>query len=91
MNLLLYVAIHSPAASPSCRFNTLTVQSPMQVVQLRRQSSGVDREKTHLLCLYGALCSCINSREHRVRELVQSVLQLAGAELGLSGVSASLV
>lgn len=73
-----------------CSFGILTVQCLAQVVQLRRRSNGVDREKTHLLCLYSALCSCINSREHRVRELVQSVLQLAGAELGLSGVAASL-
>ena len=55
----------------------------LQVLQLCRQLSGKDRERSHLLCLYGTLCSCINSKEHRVRELVQDVLQLAGVELGL--------
>lgn len=55
----------------------------MQVVQLCRHLSGKDRERSHLLSLYGALCSCINSKEHRVREVVQDVLQLAGHELGL--------
>lgn len=55
----------------------------VQVLQLCRQLSGKDRERSHLLCLYGTLCSCINSKEHRVRELVQDVLQLAGVELGL--------
>ncbi len=55
----------------------------VQVLQLCRQLSDKDRERSHLLCLYGTLCSCINSKEHRVRELVQDVLQLAGVELGL--------
>lgn len=55
----------------------------VQVLQLCRQLSGKDRERSHLLCLYNTLCSCINSKEHRVRELVQDVLQLAGVELGL--------
>lgn len=61
----------------------------MQVVQYCRQLSGTDRERSHLLSLYSALCSCINSKEHRVRELVQDVLQLAGVELGLAAASAS--
>ena len=55
----------------------------LQVVHLCRQFSGKDRERSHLLSLYGALCRCINSKEHRVREVVQDVLQLAGQELGL--------
>ena len=55
----------------------------LQIVQLCRQLSGKDRERSHLLSLYGALCTCINSKEHRVREVVQDVLQLAGHELGL--------
>lgn len=59
----------------------------LQVVQLCRQLSGKDRERTHLLLLYSTLCSCINSKEHRVRELVQDVLQLAGIELGLAASS----
>ena len=55
----------------------------MQVVHLRRQASRRDRERSHLLSLYGTLCSCVDSREHRVRTLVQDVLRLAGIELGL--------
>lgn len=55
----------------------------LQIVQLCRKLSGKDRERSHLLSLYGALCQCINSKEHRVREVVQDVLQLAGQELGL--------
>ena len=58
----------------------------MQVVHLRRQASGRGRERSHLLSLYGTLCSCINSKEHRIRELVQDVLRLAGVELGLVAV-----
>lgn len=57
--------------------------SLLQVVSLCRQISGKERERSHLLSMYAALCSCINSKEHRVRELVQDVLQLAGQELGL--------
>lgn len=55
----------------------------LQVVSLRRQATGRDRERSHLLSLYASLCSCINSKELRVRELVQDVLQLAGDEVGL--------
>ena len=55
----------------------------LQVVQLCRQLSRKDRERSHLLSLYGALCSCINSKEHRVREVVRDALQLAGQELSL--------
>ena len=59
------------------------MQFLLQVVSFCRQISGRERERSHLLSLYAALCSCINSKEHRVRELVQDVLQLAGQELGL--------
>lgn len=55
----------------------------LQVMQMCRKLAGKDRERSHLLSLYGALCSCINSKEHRVREVVQDVLQLAGLEIGL--------
>ena len=55
----------------------------LQVVQLCRQLSNRELERSHLLLLYGALSNCINSKEHRVRELVKDTLQLAGNELGL--------
>lgn len=57
--------------------------SQQQVVQLCRQLSNREVERSHLLLLYGALSNCINSKEHRVRELVKDTLQLAGNELGL--------
>ncbi len=41
------------------------------------------RERTHLLLLYSALCSCIACKEVKLREMVNDVMQLAGAELGL--------
>ena len=41
------------------------------------------RERTHLLLLYSALCSCISCQDPRVRELVMYILTLAGVELGL--------
>ena len=59
----------------------------LQMVQFCRHLSGKDRERSHLLLLYSTLCSCINSKQPRVRELVQDVLQLAGAELGLVATS----
>ena len=53
---------------------------------MRRHGAAAEhqqRERSHLLMLYGALCDCIASREHRIKELVQDALQLAGSELQL--------
>ena len=56
----------------------------LQVVQLCRQLSNRELERSHIFLLYGALCDCINSKEHRVRELAKDTLQLAGTELCLT-------
>ena len=56
------------------------------LLAVRRQGAAAEhqqRERSHLLMLYGVLCDCIASREHRIKELVQDALQLAGSELRL--------
>lgn len=57
------------------------------LVAIRRARAPHDhdaRERSHLLYLYEPLVKCIMSGEVRVRDTLQSLLQLAGAELGLS-------
>lgn len=42
------------------------------------------KERTHLLLVYGSLCSLVTCKESRIRDMVRDVLGLIGAELGIS-------
>ena len=46
-------------------------------------STAGSRERLHLLVLYPALVACVTSPDARVRELIQDIIQHAGAALGL--------
>ena len=56
------------------------------LVTLRRankQLASEGRERTHLLYLFEPLTKCVVLGEPRIRDTLQGLLQLAGAELGL--------
>lgn len=59
------------------------LQRAVAVCRAKTSVHAEGRERSHLLFLYQPLVRCIMSAETGVRELLQSLLQLAGAELAL--------
>ena len=59
-------------------------QAMVAIQRARLPQDQEGRERSHLLVLYEPLVRCIMSAEVRVRDTLQVLLQLAGAELGLS-------
>lgn len=50
---------------------------------MHHEKQHVNRERTHLLFLYGALCECVKSKETSVRNVVSELLDILGTDMNL--------